>query len=212
MKWLSVLLFAVSMPVGANEHPLERVDLDMSLPSIERGAGELMVQCHSCHSLKYIRYRDLQNLGIAKAKVDEWRSGQMLDDALSSPMSEADAMQSFGKVPPDLSLMAKAREGGPSYVYSYLIGYFIGADGMPGNHMYPETKMPDILGMSTAANDAEKAEIRGKARDIVSFLTWASDPHEAERKRFGYYAIGYLVLLTGLLYLLKVKIWKRLKP
>jgi ubiquinol-cytochrome c reductase cytochrome c1 subunit len=53
--------------------------------------------------------------------------------------------------------------------------------------------------------------MQNTAKDIVSFLSWAADPHAGERIRLGYYVIGYLLLLTGLLYLVKKQIWSRLK-
>jgi len=126
-------------------------------------------------------------------------------------MSENDAMDSFGKAPPDLSLMTKAREGGADYVYSYLLGYYTTKDGMPGNHIYPETKMPDPLGISGATEAAQRSAINSQARDIVSFLAWTADPHASERHRLGYYVLGYLFVLTALLYMVKNQIWSRLK-
>jgi cytochrome c1 len=134
-----------------------------------------------------------------------------LDAAVLAQMAENDAMAAFGKVPPDLSLMVKARDGGPNYLYSYLLGYYLTKDGVPGNHIYPETKMPDVLSVSAIAEGASRSEVQGQARDIVSFLSWVSDPHEAERIRLGYYVIGYLLVLTTLLYFLKNQIWSRLK-
>ncbi|MCR4299608.1 MAG: hypothetical protein NUV75_12830 [Gallionella sp.] len=50
-----------------------------------------------------------------------------------------------------------------------------------------------------------------KARELVSFLAWAADPHREERHRLGYYVIGYLLVLTTLLFFLKNQIWSRLK-
>jgi cytochrome c1 len=169
-----------------------------------------MGACHSCHSMKYIRYRDLIKFGMEKNKVDEWRADQSLDAPLLAQMSEADAMQAFGKAPPDLSVMTKARDGGPSYVYSYLIGYYQTPEGMPGNHIYPETKMPDPLGIIGVTDEKQRVEIQGKARDIVSFMAWAADPREEERLRLGYYVIAYLLVLTILLYFVKNQIWARL--
>ncbi|MFA6920400.1 MAG: cytochrome c1 [Gallionella sp.] len=209
---LAALLCAIPLSVWASsEAELEKVTVDTSRTGIARGADILMNNCHSCHSLKYIKYRDLINLGLDKQKVDEWRGEQPLDGSLQAQMSESDATQAFGKAPPDLSLMAKARDGGVNYVYSYLLGYYVTPEGMPGNHIYPATKMPDPLGISSAADDAAKNAIRKQARDIVSFLAWTSDPHEQDRKRLGYYVIGYLIVLTLLLYLLKNQIWSRLK-
>jgi ubiquinol-cytochrome c reductase cytochrome c1 subunit len=198
-------------PVWAAEAKLENIQVDTSLAAIERGVEDLMNNCHSCHTLKYIKYRDLARFGIDKKKIDEWRGDQPLDAPLASLMSDEAAMQSFNLVPPDLSLMTKAREGGPSYVYSYLLGYYNTPEGETRNHIFPETKMPDPLGISTATEPAQQEEIRKTAHDIVSFLTWAADPHEQERHRLGYYVIGYLVILTLLLYFVKNQIWARLK-
>jgi len=206
-----VLLCCFSLNGWAGEVKLANVTVGTSLPVLERGADTLMTACHSCHSMKYIKYRDLLSLGINKQKVDEWRGDQPVDAPLLAQMSEDDAMQSFGKTPPDLSLMTKAREGGADYVYSYLLGYYTMADGMPGNHIFPETKMPDPLGIADATDAAQRSEIQNQARDIVSFLAWAADPHASERRRLGYYVLGYLFVLTTLLYLVKNQIWSRLK-
>jgi cytochrome c1 len=207
---LSMLCCSIS-PVWAAEAKLEDIQVDTSLPAIERGVDDLMNNCHSCHTLKYIRFRDLAKLGIDKKKIDEWRGDQPLDMPLASLMSDEAAMQSFGLVPPDLSMMTKAREGGASYVYSYLLGYYSTPDGVTGNHIFPETKMPDPLGISSTTDHAQREEIAKTAHDIVSFLSWAADPHEQERYRMGYFVIGYLLLLTVLLYLVKQQIWGRLK-
>jgi cytochrome c1 len=205
-----LVLYCFCLVAWASEAPLEKIKISTDVPSLERGADVLMSACHSCHSMKYIKYRDLANLGMDKQKVDAWRGDQPLEATLVAQMSENDAIQAFGKAPPDLSLMAKARDGGVNYVYSYLVGYYLTPDGSPGNHIYPETKMPDPLGM-IGATEVARTEIQGKARDIVSFLAWASDPHKAERIRFGYYVIAYLIVLTTLLYFVKNKIWSTLK-
>jgi cytochrome c1 len=107
--------------------------------------------------------------------------------------------------------MAHARDGGPDYVYSYLTGYYTAPDGTTANHIYPETKMPDPLGISSAADAAQRTEIQNTAKDIVSFLNWTADPRAAERTRLGYYVIAYLIVLTLLLYFVKNLIWSKLK-
>lgn len=214
MKRLYALVAAccVSATVYASsEAKLETVQISNDLATLERGADDLMVNCHGCHSLKYVKYRDLQNIGMSKQKVDEWRGDQPLDSPLLAQMSEADAAQSFGKAPPDLSMMAKARDGGVNYVYSYLLAYHNDADGALKNSVYPATKMPDALNISNAENDAQRAEIQGKARNITAFLAWSADPHEAERKRLGYYVLAYLFVLTTLLYFVKNQVWSKLK-
>lgn len=195
----------------ASEVKLEAIKVGVDVQTVERGVDAVMNDCHSCHSLKYIKYRDLVAFGIDQQKVDAWRGDQPMDATMLAQMSESDAIQAYGKAPPDLSLIAKAREGGASYVYSYLLGYYVTPEGLSANHFYPETKMPDILGMSGATDAAQRTAIQGKARDIVSFLAWAADPDEQERHRLGYYVLGYLFVLTFLLYLVKNQIWSRLK-
>lgn len=213
MRTGSIALLLCLAPLAhAHEVALTKVDVQTALPALERGAETLMNTCHSCHSLKYIKYRDLIKLGISKAKVDSWRGEASLDAPLSAQMSESDALQSFGTAPPDLSLMTQARDGGPDYVYSYLLGYYVDASGVPGNHIFPETKMPDPLGVSGTSEAAQLAAIKDQAGDIVSFLNWAADPHRGVRIRLGYYVIGYLLVLTFLLYLVKNRIWARLEP
>ena len=208
---VSLLLCCAASQVWASEAMLENIKVDTDLPAIARGVDDVMNNCHSCHNLKYITYLNLANLGIDRKKIDEWRGDQPLDAPLASLMSDEAAMQSFNLVPPDRSLMTKAREGGASYVYSYLLGYYNTPDGVTHNHIFPATKMPDPLGMSTTTDHAQREEIRKTAHDIVSFLYWAADPHEQERHRLGYYVIGYLVILTLLLYFVKNQIWSRLK-
>ena len=206
-----LILYCFISPVWAIEAMLESIKVDSSASAVERGADNLMNACHGCHSLKYIRYRDLLKYGMDKKKVDEWRGDQPLDAAITSQMPDDAAKLSFGKSPPDLSLINKARDGGANYVYSYLTGYYTIKEGMSGNHIFPETKMPDVLGMSGATEPAQRKEIQGKASDIVSFLNWAADPHEEERHKLGYYVIGYLVFLSLLLYFVKNQIWSKLK-
>lgn len=206
-----LLLCCSASPAWAAEADLEHIKVDTDLPAIARGVDDLMNNCHSCHNLKYVTYLDLAKLGIDRQKIDGWRGDQPLDSPLTGLMSDEAAMQSFNLVPPDLSLMTKAREGGADYVYSYLLGYYSTADGVVHNRIFPATHMPDPLGMSTTTDHAAREQIKATAHDIVSFLYWAADPHEQERYRLGYYVIGYLFILTLLLYFVKKQIWSRLK-
>jgi ubiquinol-cytochrome c reductase cytochrome c1 subunit len=65
--------------------------------------------------------------------------------------------------------------------------------------------------MSGTTDPAQRAELQAKARDIVSFLAWAADPHEGERRKLGQYVIAYLLFLAVLLFVVKNQIWSRLK-
>ncbi len=195
----------------AAEEKLEDFQVDTSVIAMDRGVDAFMNSCHGCHSLKYVHYRDLASFGIDKERIASWRGDSTLDSAMTSLLSDEAALASFGKVPPDLSMIVRAREGGASYVYSYLTGYYITPDGKTSNHFFPLTRMPDALEISTATDPVKRVEIIEQAHDIVSFLSWAADPHEAERKSLGYYVIGYLIILTVLLYNVKLQVWSRLK-
>ena len=133
-----------------------------------------------------------------------------MSESLHSQMDASTELGMFGTVPPDLSLMAKAREGGAGYIYELVTGFYTDAKGQTANHAFPGVKMPDVF-MIAQADAAGKKDTEGKARDVAAFLEWASDPYAEARTRLGKYVIGYFVLLTGLLYLLKRKIWSTLK-
>lgn len=208
-KLLVGLLACVAFPAQATEAKLEQVELASDLPTLERGAETVATVCVGCHSLKYIKYRDLLNLGINKDKVDAWRNGQSLDTTLQAQMPEDAARAAFGgAAPPDLSLMAAAREGGGRYLYSYLVGYHTNDKGDLTNNVFPETRMPDVLGAAGAADEQQRSEIASKAKEVSAFLVWTADPHAQERKRLGFYVLAYVALLTALLFMWKQQIWR----
>ncbi len=212
MKRLSIFALCwLACSAGAEtETALDKVEVATDLPTLERGAETVMTVCVGCHSLKYVRFRELAKLGIAKDKVDGWRGANPMGAAIASQMPPEAALASFGKAPPDLSLMAKAREGEANYIYSYLLGYYTTPEGMTGNHYFPATKMPDILAVAGVTDPAQHAQLEQKAREVTSFLAWAADPHAQERKTLGYYVIGYLIIFTTMLFFLKRRIWATL--
>ncbi len=195
---------------GETEIALNKVEVDTDLPTLERGAETVMTVCNGCHSLKYIHFRELAKLGIAKDKVDTWRGANPMGTGIASQMPADAAAAAFGKAPPDLSLMAKARDGEANYIYSYLLGYYNTPEGTIGNHYYPPTKMPDVLSVAGVTDPAQLAQLNQKAREVTSFLVWAADPHAQERQHLGYYVIGYLIVFTTMLYFVKGRIWARL--
>jgi len=192
------------------ETPLKNIEVGTDLPTLERGAETVMTVCTGCHTLKYIRFRELAKLGIAKDKVDAWRGSNPMGATIASQMPADAALAAFGRAPPDLSLIVKAREGEANYIYSYLLGYYTAPDGTTGNHYYSVTRMPDVLSVAGVTDPAQLAQLNQKARDVASFLSWAADPHAQERKSLGYYVIGYLLIFTTMLYFLKGRIWARL--
>ena len=208
---LPLLFFTYSFVANASEAGLDLEKIPSDSASILRGAEHVVNNCVSCHSLKYIKYTDMLALGVPQATVDAWRGFNPVNAHILAQMPAEAAAAAFGGiVPPDLSLMASARDGGVHYLYSYLLGYSVDAKGETVNRMYPGTRMPDILALSTTTDVKERNDIIASAKDISAFLNWTADPHADERKQLGIYVIAYLLLLTVLLYFWKNQIWRKL--
>ncbi len=119
----------------------------------------------------------------------------------TAKMSAKDALKAFGDEPPDLNLMTKARGGGSkgaAYIDALLVGF---NDTPEKNSVFPNITMPPPF----ANNDPELAR---KAKDVSAFLDYAAEPSAGERKGTGIYVLGYMALLTALLYALNRRTWK----
>lgn len=207
---LLLLLGAAVIQTVTGAAELAAVDIPQTPEAAHRGAEIVTSVCLACHSLKYVKYGDLSRLGFSGKDLDTLRSGKSLKAPLLTDMAPDMLRESLGIVPPDLSLMAKARDGGPLYIYSLLTGFYHTADGTVDNRLFPGIKMPDVLSYSDARDATQRAPLQEQARDVAAFLNWAADPRAEERRRLGYYVLGYLAALTFLLYLSKRKIWARL--
>lgn len=213
-RWIAIMgvVAAGLLSPGAyasTQAGLKEVEIPKTQEARQRGAATVTGVCLMCHSLKYVKYQDLLALGLTQAQVDGMRGEFAMDARLQSMTPLEVRKESYGKVPPDLSLMAIARKKGPQYIYSLLTGYYTDKDGNTDNHAFPGVKMPDMLGYSMATDDAQKKQIEDTVRDTVAFLEWAADPSAETRRSIGVYVIGYLVVLTILLYLVKRRTWRR---
>lgn len=188
------------------------VDIATDLVTARQGADVFINTCSFCHSLKYVRFRDLATLGYSAEELDAIRLARPIEATMSSSLPREAAMAMFGQEPPDLSLIAKAHEGGAGYVYDLLSGYHLDAEGRLKNRVFPGIKMQDVLGAASAKDPKAEEAVKHKAYEVASFLLWAADPQAQRRRTIGYYVIGYLILLTALLYALKRRVWRRLPP
>jgi ubiquinol-cytochrome c reductase cytochrome c1 subunit len=121
---------------------------DTDMASLQRGARDFVGYCLGCHSLKYERWSRLAtDLKIPKALLvkDLIPPGESPTGYIISPMIESDAEKWFGKAPPDLSLMARARD--PNYIYQYLKTFYVDPSRATGanNLAFPQSAMPDII-------------------------------------------------------------------
>jgi len=205
--------------------------------SAQRGLQVYREVCASCHGLRQVAFRNLTALGYSMDEVRAVAAGAefpSLTDA-AEPATRvgvpADRIRSpypndlvararnNGALPPDLSLMTKARVGGPDYLYALLVGYsdppagVTLMDGMSYNTYFPghQIAMPPPLvdGRVTYA-DGTTATVAQMARDVTTFLAWAAEPELEARHKLGVQVILFLLVLTGLLYAVKRKVWANL--
>ncbi len=138
-----------------------------------------------------------------------------------------------GVLPPDLSVIIKARPNGPRYIYSLLSGYALpppeGLEPPPGQFFNPYmagdvsafwtgagdapqggfiAMPPPLFDERIAFDDSNRSRVDQLAKDVVAFLTWASDPKATERKQFGLGAMIYLLIFSVLLWFSYRRIWR----
>jgi cytochrome c1 len=140
-------------------------------------------------------------------------------DRLPSPFPNEQAARyaNNGAYPPDLSLITKARLGGPDYINALLTGYRedppTDVQLMPGmyyNEYFPGHQIamaPPLADGQLDYADGTEATLAQMSKDVVTFLSWAAEPELEERKRMGVKVMLFLIVLTALLYALKRKIW-----
>ncbi len=201
----------------------------------QRGFQVYKEVCSTCHGLYHVAYRNLTEIGFTEDEVkaiaaqatvkdgpnDEGamfeRPGRPSDKfARPFPNEKAARATNNGAYPPDLSLMTKARPDGANYVHALLVGYEqppAGAtlgDGMNWNKYFPGHQIamaPPLSENQVTYSDGTPASVDQMAKDVVSFLAWTAEPEMEDRKRTGIKVILFLLVLTGLLYAAKRKIW-----
>ncbi|HXQ11975.1 MAG TPA: cytochrome c1 [Caulobacteraceae bacterium] len=229
---------------------------------LQRGYKVYHDVCSACHSMDLMSYRNLGQEGgpfydpkypnpndnpYVKAIAKGFQVSdidQNTGDTIHRPATTADTFvppfpndaaaraSNGGALPPDLSLIIKAREDGPQYVYSVLTGYVNAPAGLsvPAARYYNPYLPGDLTSNWTGAgaappggfiamplqltanrvtyDDGVAATADQEAKDVVAFLAWASEPHQTDRKRLGFSVMIYLVLFSGLLYASYRRIWR----
>ena len=210
------------------------------LASVQRGARNFTSFCLGCHSLKYERWSRLaQDLAIPAALLqqDLLPPGDKPTQYILTSMPAADAEAWFGKAPPDLTLMARAR--GRDYLYQFLKTFYVDPTRQTGanNLRLPTTAMPHVLseleGLKRAIYKAAPAQAEGTARepafdhfeqiapgrlsaaefdgfvrDTVNFLDYVSEPTQTARRALGVWVVMFLLVFTWLAWLVKREYWK----
>ncbi len=225
------------------EIPKEKWSFDGVLGTFDRAQLQRGFQvykdvCSACHSLNYISFRNFEALGYSEEQVktlaaeyevqdgpndegDMFKRKAKPSDRLPKPFAN-DAlarMSNGGALPPDLSLMTKAREGGPDYVYHLLLGYEEPPAGVqlvtgmsynkyfPGHQIAMTKQITD--GVVTFA-DGSPNDAAHVAKDVTAFLHWAAEPKLEARHSTGLRVTLYALIFAVLAFLAKRRMWKNI--
>ena len=236
----------------AHDGPLGKFDRGQ----LQRGLKVYSEVCAACHSLKLVAFRDFAALGYSeeqvKALAKAWKTevpsiNPETGEAATRPAIPADKIPSpfanevaaraanNNALPPDLSLITKARANGPAYVYSLLMGYreqvgYKNEEGMDLLKEFPEAATPPGLNFNpwfanlniamaapiavddqVAYDDGTKATKEQMAKDVSAFLTWTAEPKMENRKSAGWAALGFLLIFTVLAWMSYKTIWAEKK-
>jgi cytochrome c1 len=209
---------------------------------LQRGYQVYKEVCSACHSMNLVAFRNLADPGgpgfteaQAKALAASVQISDLNDNGEPTqrpgtpadhfpapfPNEKAARAANGGALPPDLSVIIKARENHEDYVYALLTGFAeptpeFKAKMAPGTYFNPyapnETiAMPPPLtqdGQVTYADGQPPATKAQMAKDVVAFLTWASEPKMEERKRMGVKVMIFMGVLCVLLYLAYQRLWR----
>jgi len=226
---------------GAPKPPKQEWSFNGMFGTFDRAAAQRGFQvyrevCAGCHSLRQIDFRHLAGIGYSEAQIKAFAKeaevtdgpndeGEMFTrsgipaDALPKPFAndKAAAAANSGKAPPDLSLMVKARLGGPDYLYALLTGYGAAPAGVdvPEGGNYNKYFPGHVIAMAPPLSDdgveyqdGTKASVAQMAHDVTTFLAWTAEPELEARKSMGLKVLIFLIILTGLLFRVKKVIWK----
>lgn len=196
-------------------------------PSLRRGFQVYREVCQSCHSLTRVPYRALvgvlMTVDEAKALAEEneydtepndqgeieKRPGK-LSDYMPAPYKNDEAARAAnnGALPPDLSLMVKARHGGCDYIFSLLTGYpeeppagAVVPEGLNFNPYFPGTgiAMARVLYDDLVEyEDGTPASTSQMAKDVTEFLNWAAEPEMDDRKKMGWKVLAVTSVLFAI--------------
>ena len=206
----------------------------------QRGFQVYKEVCAACHAMKQISYRNLAEIGLSDAEIRAIAAdiqvqdgpnddGEMFErpgrpsDRFRSPFPNERAARAVngGAYPVDLSLIIKARPGGADYLYALLTGYRdeppAGIEPMEGMH-YNEYFPGHWIAMGRPLNDEQIVYADGTpattsqmSRDVTTFMAWAAEPELETRRAMGVKVILFLIILAGMTYGVKRKIWADLK-
>ena len=230
MKMFAIIfLLYSSISFSAENIELSKAPIDLTNnQSLQRGAKTFINYCLNCHSANFMRYSNLQDIGLSAETIknDLLFTGDKIGDTMTVNMSMRDSKKWFGASPPDLSVVARSR--GADWIYSYMRGFYRDPSRPMGwnNTVYVNSAMPHILWelqgeqiLNPKTKKLEKfssgklnaKEYDAMIADLTNYLVYMSEPDQLKRKKMGYYVIGFLLLLLFLTIKLKKEYWRDIK-
>jgi len=233
---LTVALFSASPALGAGgAGHLE--DHDFSFDGmfgaydqgeLQRGYKVYEQVCAACHGMRYVPFRalgDENGPGFSDAEVkaiaanfevaDE--EGDPGDTRAARPFDYFPTPMASGN-PPDMSLLAKARNGGALHIYSVLVGYTGEEKEVGGTYLYENTGYGGYFGMAQPIyegdieyTDGTPETLEQYSNDVSAFLMWAAEPKLVERKQAGVWSVGFLILFATLVWFTNRRVWAKVK-
>lgn len=207
--------------------------------ALQRGFQVYKQVCSACHSMHQLSYRNLRDLGFSKAEVkaiaraydvpggindegEPFTKPADPHDRFLNPYANDQAARAAnnGALPPDLSLVTKARAHGADYVKALLTGYgeppagVHVAQGMHYNLYFPGHQIamtPPLQEGIVAYSDGTKATVEQMASDVVTFLSWAAEPELEQRNRMGVRVFIFLGVFFGFMFALYKRTWRGIK-
>ncbi len=208
--------------------------------SAQRGFQVYKEVCSACHGLKQLAYRNLTDIGFTEKEIKFLASeyfvvdgpdedGEMYEraakpfDRINGPYLNDNQARSAngGALPPDLSLIIKARPDGANYVYSLLDGYRDAPEGFDlaagkNYNIYFEGRqisMPSPItdDLLIEYEDGTFASKEQMIIDVVNFLQYAAEPETEKRKQLGVRVMMFLAILFIITLIAKTMAWKDVK-
>ncbi|MFP4154458.1 MAG: cytochrome c1 [Halothiobacillaceae bacterium] len=250
-KTIATLLFTLStlaasgtvVAAGGSQVELQKPDIDLKDgDSMIRGAKTFMAYCATCHSAEFMRYSRIgQDFGLGEEALLDMLvpPGGAIGDTISAGMPDDYAERIFGKAPPDLSVITRAR--GADWIYTYLLSFYeddahtLGSN----NAVYKNAGMPNVFvneqGIQRAVyemveqddGEGEKPRFVGlelaepgemsqdafeaKIRDLVNFMVYMGEPSAIKRQELGPWVLAFILLFTFVAFLLKKEYWRDVK-
>jgi ubiquinol-cytochrome c reductase cytochrome c1 subunit len=239
LKRLAALaLFAPALALASEGARLDKAPVSTEQANLQRGARLFVNYCLNCHAASAVRYNQLQQIGLDEQTIIDnlLFSRDKVGDLMTVSLRREDAEAWFGTVPPDLSLIARAKASaagsGADYLYAYLRGFYRDPKRPTGwnNKVFANVGMPhalwDLQGVQTGRETVDEhgkktielvaasggaltaAEYDQAVADLVSFLVWAGEPVAEKRKTIGIFVLAFLVVLYLLTHALGKNYWK----